>query len=90
MSVAISWAKCDNSVGFPKSSHIYVLVISQYKNDIVITRDRGGAEVECNNNDIIRVNRIYLAYIPYKIEIGNNIITSYLNKCVDDNYCSVN
>ena len=36
--------------------YIYVLVISCYKDDIVvITRDRGGAEVECNNNDIIRV-----------------------------------
>ena len=36
--------------------YIYVLVISRYKDDIVvITRDRGGAEVECNNNDIIRV-----------------------------------
>ena len=35
---------------------IYVLVISRYEDDIVvITRDRGGAEVECNNNDIIRV-----------------------------------
>ena len=33
----------------------YVLVISRYKDDIVITRDRGGAKVECNNNDIIRV-----------------------------------
>ena len=34
---------------------LYVLVISRYKDDIVvITRDRGGAEVECNNN-IIRV-----------------------------------
>ena len=32
----------------------YVLVISRYKDDIVaITRDRGGAEVECNSNDII-------------------------------------
>ena len=34
----------------------YVLVISRYKDDIVvITQDRGGAEAECNNNDIIRV-----------------------------------
>ena len=37
----------------------YVLVISRYEDDIVvITRDRGGAEVECNNNDIIRVTGI--------------------------------
>ena len=36
--------------------YVYVLVISCCKDDIiVITRDRGGAEVECNNNDIIRV-----------------------------------
>ena len=35
--------------------YIYILVISHYKDDIVgITRDRGGAEAECNN-DIIRV-----------------------------------
>ena len=34
----------------------YVLVISHYKDDIVvITRDQGGAEVEYNNNDIIQV-----------------------------------
>ena len=34
----------------------YVIVISRCKDDIiVITRDRGRAEVECNNNDIIRV-----------------------------------
>ena len=32
----------------------YVLVISRYKDDIVvITLDRGRAEVECNNNNII-------------------------------------
>ena len=37
----------------------YVIVISWYEyNIIVITRDQGGAEVECNNNDIIQVNRI--------------------------------
>ena len=30
--------------------------ISHYKNDVVvITQDRGRAEVKCNNNDIIRV-----------------------------------
>ena len=35
---------------------MYVLVISRYEDDIVvITQDRGGAEVECNNNNIIRV-----------------------------------
>ena len=34
---------------------IYVIVISQYEDDIiVITQDRGRAEVECNNNDIIK------------------------------------
>ena len=37
---------------------IYVIVISQYKGDIVITQDQGGAEVECNDNDIIRVDGI--------------------------------
>ena len=32
----------------------YVLVISSYKDDIVVvTQDRGGAKVKCNNNDII-------------------------------------
>ena len=36
--------------------HLYVIVISQYEDDIVvIARDQDGAEVECNNNDIIRV-----------------------------------
>ena len=35
---------------------VYVIVISRYEGDIiVITRVRGGAEDECNNNDIIRV-----------------------------------
>ena len=40
--------------------HIYnVIVISRYEDDIVvITRDRGAAKVECNNNDIIRENGI--------------------------------
>ena len=34
----------------------YVLVISRYKDDIlVITRDRGRAEVKCNNNDIMNI-----------------------------------
>ena len=42
-----------------KMEHYYndqhhVLVISRYEDDIVITRDRGGAEVECNNNPSIR------------------------------------
>ena len=38
---------------------MYVIVISQYEDDIVvITQDQGGVEVECNNNDIIRVNGI--------------------------------
>ena len=32
----------------------YILVIFHCKDDIVvITRDQGGAEVKCNNNDII-------------------------------------
>ena len=32
----------------------HVLVISHYKDDIVvITQDQGGVKVECNNNDII-------------------------------------
>ena len=35
---------------------LYALVISRYKDDIiVITQDQGGAEVECNSNDIIQV-----------------------------------
>ena len=35
-------------------NHMYALVVSHYKDDIVVnTQDRGGAEVECNNNDII-------------------------------------
>ena len=39
--------------------HAYVLVISLYKDDIVvITEDRGRAEVECNNNGIPECNRI--------------------------------
>ena len=39
--------------------YMYVIVISRYEYDIiVITRVRGGAEDECNNNDIIRVNVI--------------------------------
>ena len=34
----------------------YVLVISHYKDDIiVITQEQGGAEVECNDNDVICV-----------------------------------
>ena len=33
--------------------HTYILVISHYKDDVVITRDQGRAEVECNKNDII-------------------------------------
>ena len=32
---------------------MYVLVISRYKDDIVITQDRGRTEVECNNSVII-------------------------------------
>ena len=33
---------------------LFVLVISCYKDDIVvITQDQGRAEVECNDNDII-------------------------------------
>ena len=36
-----------------------VIVISRYEDDIVvITQDHGGAKVERNNNDIIRVNGI--------------------------------
>ena len=73
----------------------YVLVISRYKDDVVvITRDQGRAEVECNNNDIIQVYGIYLAYVPYTVKIGNCIITScLLNKHIaigDNYYCSVN
>ena len=34
----------------------YVLVISRYKDDIlVITRDQGRAEVECSSNDIMNI-----------------------------------
>ena len=34
----------------------YVLVISHYKDDIIaITQEQGGAEVECNHNDVICV-----------------------------------
>ena len=32
---------------------MYGLVISCYKDDIVITQDRSRAEIECNNKDII-------------------------------------
>ena len=36
--------------------NVFVLVISHYKGDIVvITRNRGGAEVEYNNNNIVRI-----------------------------------
>ena len=36
--------------------HPYVLVISHYKDDIiVITQEQGGAEVNCNDNDVICV-----------------------------------
>ena len=45
------------------SIEVQILVISRYKvisllfkdDIIVITRNRGGAEVECNNKDVIRV-----------------------------------
>ena len=34
--------------------YVYVIVISRYEDEIiVITQDRGRAEFECNNNDII-------------------------------------
>ena len=34
----------------------YYVVMSHYKDDITVTtQNRGGAEVQCNNNDIIRV-----------------------------------
>ena len=43
----------------------YVLVISRYKDDIiVITRDLGRAEVECNNNDIIQVQWDITGFYP--------------------------
>ena len=63
---------------------MYVLVISRYKDDIVvITRDQGGAKVECNNHD----NIIWLASIPSNVKTGNYIITSCLvNKRFGDNY----
>ena len=38
--------------------YIYVIVISRYEDDIVVTRDQAGVEIECNNNDIIRKNGI--------------------------------
>ena len=45
----------------------YVFAISHYKDNIVvITRDRGGAKVECNTNDIISVMG-YNSSIPYKV-----------------------
>ena len=34
--------------------HMYVSVISRYKDDIIVIT-QGRAEVECNNNDIIRM-----------------------------------
>ena len=35
---------------------MYVIAIAHYEGDIiVITQVRGGAEDECNNNDIIQV-----------------------------------
>ena len=38
---------------------LQVIVISRYEYDIiVITRDQGGTEVKCNNNDMIRVNGV--------------------------------
>ena len=66
---------------------LHVLVISRYKDDIiVITQDRGGTEVKCNNNDIIQVREYN--WLLSQIKIGNYVITSCLvNKHVDDNYC---
>ena len=73
---------------------IYVVVISQYKNNVVvITLYRGGAKFECNNNDISRVYGIQLTYVSFTVKIGNYVITScLLNKRVGVNnyYCSVN
>ena len=43
---------------------VLVSYISRYKDDIVvITRDRGGAEVKCNNN-IIRVYKDITGFYP--------------------------
>ena len=43
---------CMYKTPFGKFGYIYVLVISRYKDDsVIITRDQGGAEVKCNNNE---------------------------------------
>ena len=34
-------------------TYVCILVISCYKDDIVITRDQGGTEVKYNNNDSV-------------------------------------
>ena len=58
------WISILNALYFPggliQSHQIFCIIsisyITLYEDDIVvITRDRGGAEVECNNNNIIRV-----------------------------------
>ena len=64
-----------------------VFAISYYKDNIVvILRDRGGAKVECNTNDIIWVMG-YNSSIPYKVTFGNYVkIFCLVNKHIGDNY----
>ena len=49
---------------------MYGLVISCYKDDIIITQDRSRAEVECSNKDIIRMKG-YNWFLSHKVKIGN-------------------
>ena len=57
---------------FKKHIYIYMygLVISCYKDDIIITQDRSRAEVECSNKDIIRMKG-YNWFLSHKVKIGN-------------------
>ena len=52
---------------------------------IVITQNQGGAEVECNNNDIIQVIGDHYNFYPNKVKTSNYVITSCLvNKHISD------
>ena len=51
-------------------SYIYVIVKSHYEEVIVvITRVRGGAEDECNNNDNLRVQWDLTGFYPIVFDV---------------------
>ena len=100
----ISWYfKIQNSVRITEGSdngdldnqgstvHIYVLVISCYKDDIVTLLLHETSLQEPRSSAITMSSKCYrikLASILNKVKIGNYVITSCLvNERVGDNYC---